>query len=246
MKSKNKNTSLFKSEKKISKKSLAVKSPKPLKKQILVVDDHPMVRMGFVQLIGNEPDLEICGEAEHVSAALTIIAEKQPDLVITDISLPGRNGIELIKDLGVLHPKMLILVVSMHDEVLYADRALRAGARGYVMKGAGPAKLLSAIRWVLGGQIYVSEQMSSRVLEMLSNKKNGKTNSPIEKLTDREFEIFELIGQGMATGKIATQLHLSTKTVEAHRANIKAKLELPDGSALVRHAVRWVETQNLS
>jgi DNA-binding NarL/FixJ family response regulator len=202
-----------------------------------------MMRIGVTTLINGEPDLTVCCQASDAEEALGEIPKCSPDLVITDVTMPGRGGLELIKDVKALRPSLPVLVVSMHDETLHAERALRAGARGYLMKEAGGEKMLEAIRKVLAGQVYVSEKMSARILENFSGGKPRGSSSPIEKLSDREFEVFQLIGQGKSTKEIARQLNLSHKTVEVHRSHIKEKLELKDATSLVRHAVRWVETQ---
>lgn len=204
-----------------------------------------MMRQGLAQLINHEPDLAAFCEAENAQQALDCVARSAPDLVLADISLPDKHGLELIKDIQVLHPGLPVLVVSMHDESLYAERVLRAGGRGFIMKQEGGKKMLQAIRTVLSGQIYVSEKMSAKILEIFSGRRCESNQSPIEKLTDREFEVFQLIGQGRGTRQIAEALHLSVKTVEVHRFHIKQKLELDDATALVRCAVRWVETQKL-
>jgi DNA-binding NarL/FixJ family response regulator len=222
----------------MSKKSAAQKP-----KRIFIVDDHPMMRQGLGQLIGAESDLTICGEAENAERALDAINSSKPDLVLADISLPGKNGLELIKDFQALQPGLPVLVISMHDESLYAGRVLRAGGRGYIMKQEGGKKLMQAIRQVLEGKIYVSEKMSAEILETFSGRRAGTESSPVEKLTDREFEVFQFIGQGKGTRDIAQKLHLSVKTVEVHRANIKAKLKLQTVSELIRFAVRWSESQ---
>jgi DNA-binding NarL/FixJ family response regulator len=215
-------------------------------KRLLIVDDHPMMRTGLAQLIDNEPDLKVCAEADNAHEALDAVAQHKFDLALVDISLPDRNGLELIKDLLTLKVDLPILVVSMHDELLYAERVLRAGARGYIMKQEGGKKFMQAIRQVLGGQIYVSEKMSSRILEIFSGRREARPASPIERLSDREFEVFRLIGQGVSTREIAGHLHLSIKTIEVHRVNIKAKLELQTANDLVRYAVRWAETEGKS
>jgi DNA-binding NarL/FixJ family response regulator len=214
------------------------------RRKVLVVDDHPMTRAGVVQLIDKQPDLQVCSEAGNPAEALNAISQHYPDLLVTDMTMPGRSGVEFIKDVLALHPNLSILILSMHDEVIYAERALRAGARGYIMKEAGGENLLAAIRHVLSGQVYVSPKMSAKILENLSGRKPRGSSSPIEKLSDREFEIFQLIGQGKSTREIAHQLNLSSKTVDVHRGHIKEKLELKDATSLVRHAVRWVETQS--
>jgi DNA-binding NarL/FixJ family response regulator len=219
------------------------KSPAQKKWRILVVDDHPMMRQGLAQLIGAEPDLAVCGEAENAESALDNLGVLKPDLVLADISLPGKNGLELIKDFQVVQPGLAVLVISMHDESLYAERVLRAGGRGYIMKQEGGKKLMLAIRQVLDGKIYVSEKISAEILEIFSGRRAGTESSPVEKLTDREFEVFQLVGRGKGTREIAAKLHLSVKTVEVHRANIKTKLELNSAAELVRFSVRWSETQ---
>jgi DNA-binding NarL/FixJ family response regulator len=222
---------------------MSKKSATQKPKRIFIVDDHPMMRQGLVQLIGAETDLAICGEAENAERALDAINSLKPDLVLADISLPGKNGLELIKDFQALQPGLPVLVISMHDESLYAGRVLRAGGRGYIMKQEGGKNLMQAIRHVLEGRIYVSEKMSADILETFSGHRAGTDSSPVEKLTDREFEVFQLIAQGKGTRDIAQKLHLSVKTVEVHRANIKAKLKLKSASELIRYAVRWSESQ---
>lgn len=217
--------------------------PADAKKRILLVDDHPFMRVGLASLIDRQPDLMVCGEAGNPADAFKALSKSKPDLVLTDLTMPGRSGLEFIKDLKAAEPGLAILVISMHDEVVQAERALRAGARGYIMKEAGGENLLAAIRQVLRGEVYVSPRLSARFLENMSGAKPRGSSSPIEKLTDREFEIFQLIGQGKSTRDIAEQLHLSTKTVDVHRSHIKGKLDLKDVTALIRHAVRWVETQ---
>ncbi len=213
------------------------------KRKIFIVDDHPIMRQGLGQLINHEPDLEVVGEAEDAATALSGVMETKPDLVIIDISLPGKNGLELIKDIRAVQRQVALLVHSMHDESLYVERVLRAGAQGYIMKHEGGKKVMDAIRKVLSGDIYVSTAMSAKILEIFSNRR-GNATEPVEALSDRQFEIFQMIGQGKATRSIAEELHVSVKTVDAHRANIKEKLGLRTGNELVRYAVRWVEAQN--
>jgi DNA-binding NarL/FixJ family response regulator len=221
-----------------------MKTPSKPKSRVLIVDDHPMMREGLAQLIDHEADLSVAGQADNAAQAVQAVATLQPDLALVDISLPDKNGLELIKDLQTLHPQLPILVVSMHDEALYAERVLRAGGRGYIMKQEGGRKLMEAIRQVLQGQIYVSEKMSAKILEIFSGRRLESIKSPVESLSDREFEVFQLIGQGQGTRQIAEHLHLSIKTVEVHRANIKRKLELKGATDLVRYAVRWAEAQH--
>lgn len=212
-------------------------------KRLLIVDDHPMMRTGLAQLIDSEGDLKVTAEADNAGQAINAVSKQKFDLALVDISLPDKNGLELIKDIHSLTPNLPILVVSMHDEMIYAERVLRAGARGYIMKQEGGQKFLQAIRQVLAGQVYVSEKMSARILENLSGSHTGTAGSPVRQLSDREFEVFQLIGQGIGTSDIATRLHLSVKTVEVHRANIKQKLNLSTATELVRYAVRWVDSQ---
>jgi DNA-binding NarL/FixJ family response regulator len=213
------------------------------RRTILIVDDHPIFREGLTQSINREQGLIVCGEAENASAALEAVQAFRPDLVIVDITLPGKSGLELIKDLRALFPTLAILAVSMHDESLYASRILRAGARGYVMKQESPRTLLQAIRHVLDGGIYVSERMSAQILESYSGQRTRKDASPIEQLTDREFEIFHLVGQGRNNQEIAQQLHLSLKTIAVHQANLRHKLNLASSSDLIRFALRWQTAQ---
>jgi DNA-binding NarL/FixJ family response regulator len=212
-------------------------------KRVLIVDDHPMMRQGLAQLIDNEPDLKVVAEADTGGQGLDIVVAQKLDLALLDISLPDKNGLELIKDIRSVKADLPVLIVSMHDEALYAERVLRAGARGYIMKQEGGKKLLEAIRQVLGGQIYVSEKMSARILEAFSGRRPDQAASPVARLSDREFEVFQLIGQGKGTKEIAQHLNLSVKTVEVHRAKIKEKLSLVTATDLVRYAVRWSEAQ---
>jgi DNA-binding NarL/FixJ family response regulator len=221
----------------------ARKKPKVLPKQLFILDDHPMMREGLAQIINNETDLTVCGEAGTGREGVELVCRLKPDLLLADISLPDKSGLEVIKDLLALLPDLTVLVISMHDESLYAVRVLRAGARGYIMKQEGGRKLMEAIRRVLNGQVYVSEKISASILESFSGRRTETMRPPIEKLTDREFEVLQLLGEGKGTQDIADQLHLSGKTIEAHRANIKRKLQLKTASELIRYAVRWVETQ---
>jgi len=208
--------------------------------RVLIVDDHPMTRAGLVHVIDHQPDMVVCGEAENATEALAALDASQPDLVLADITLPGKSGLELIKDIRAIHPGLPTLVISMHDESLYAERVLRAGARGYITKHEGGEKLMQAIRHVLSGQIYVSEKMSAHILEIFSCGQTAPARSLIAQLSDREFEVFELLGEGVSASEIAGRLHLSTKTVDAHRANIKAKLIIKTTSQLISYAARWM------
>jgi DNA-binding NarL/FixJ family response regulator len=201
-----------------------------------------MMREGLRTLISREQDLVVCGEAETAGQALDGVANLKPDLVLVDITLPGPNGIDLIKDICALEHVMLILVISMHDESLYAERVLRAGARGYIMKQESGPTMMQAIRQVLSGRIYLSNKMSTRILETVVGHRTE--SSPIARLSDREWEVFQLIGRGKSTVQIADELHLSTKTVEAHRARVKEKLDLQTMTELISFASRWIETQD--
>lgn len=212
----------------------------PLRRRLFLVDDHPMMRAGLAGLIQSQPDLEVVGEASDAPSALDGILASQPDLVLTDLTLPGRSGLELIKDLLAQRPELPILVLSMHDEMVYAERVIRAGARGYVMKEAGGERLMAAIREVLTGRVSVSPRMASVLLDSLSGSRSRSGNSPIGKLSDREFEVFQRIGQGLTPREIASEMGISLKTVDVHRAHLKSKLSLPHMSDLVRYAVQWV------
>lgn len=216
------------------------------RKKVLLVDDHPMMRAGLAQLINKQPDLVVCGEADEPTQAMRELSASKPDVVLTDITMPGRSGLEFIKDLRAIYEELPILVVSMHDEMIYAERVLRAGARGYIMKEAGGENLLTAIRLLLAGQVYISPRVSAKIVDLFSAQKPRSSSSPIEQLTDREFEVFRLVGQGKNTREIAEKLGLSSKTVDVHRVNIRSKLDLKDTTALIRYAVRWVETQNIN
>ena len=210
--------------------------PAPAKRKIFLVDDHPVLRDGLRRLLEAEPDLQVCGEAESARKAVDRIEATTPELAIIDISLPGPSGIELLKTLKVRFPALRMLVVSMHDEALYAERALRAGAKGYVMKQAPTEQLLTAIRRVLKDEIYLSQALSSHLLGTFVSQKS--TSGPIlKKLSDRELEIVRLIGKGFTTGEVARELGISSKTVESHRGNVRRKLILKSGSELMRFAL---------
>ncbi len=220
------------------------RKPKRKPKRVMIVDDHPMTRDGLAHLIDREPDLIVEWQAENAAQALRTVAAEEPDLALVDITLPDKAGIELIKDMKALRPALVVLVVSMHDESLYAERALRAGARGYITKQEGGAKLMLAIRQVLAGQIYVSEKTSARIVEIFSGQPSAaQERSPIAQLSDREFEVFQLTGQGLATQEIGARLNICAKTVDAHRLNIKSKLGLGTAAELIAYAARWASSQ---
>jgi len=211
-------------------------------KKILIVDDHPMMREGLRGIINREPDLIVCKEAENARQAMEAVAQCCPDLALVDITLPGKSGLELVKDLKVMYPNLAVLGLSMHDESLYAERMLRAGARGYITKQQPPEELIKAIREVLAAHIYVSREMSENLLQRFSGI-SQKLRTPMEILTDREFEVFQLIGEGKAFKEIAKRLHLSDKTVAVHSANIRRKLNLKSTALLIRFAV---QSENLT
>lgn len=213
------------------------------KSKILLIDDHPLVREWLANLINQQSDLRVCGEAAEGSAALELIGTEKPDIVIVDISLEGGSGIELIKNIKALHPGVLILVLSMHDETLYAERALRAGGRGYIMKREATKKILQGIRAVLEGKLFISDRMNALMAEKFVDGKPHASHSPIEELSDRELEVFQLMGRGMTTRQIADALHVSFKTVQAFHARIKEKLNLANATELLREAIRWYDNQ---
>ncbi len=219
-------------------------SPLPVKARILIVDDHVIVRQGIAQLVNREPDLDVCQEAGDADSALAVLRETPVDLAIVDISLPGTSGIELVKLIRDAQPQLPVLVMSMHDEALYSDRAFRAGAKGYVMKQEATEKLLAAIRKILNGGVYVSDRMQTVMVQRFLNSGVDETVSFIDNLTDREFEILRMIGQGLTVAEIADKLGRSAKTVEAHRANLREKLGLKRAAELARFATQWVERGN--
>ncbi len=211
--------------------------------RVYLVDDHPLVREWLANLIQQQPGLSVCGEAENAGAALGGIGAARPDVAVVDLSLDGRSGLELIKDLKQLHPEVAVLVLSMHDEDLYAERVLRAGARGYVMKREVTKNIILAIRQVAQGKVYLSSRMASALAEKLVAGAPAGSESPLSRLSDRELEVFQLLGRGMATRQIADALHLSAKTVQAFSARIKEKLGLASSTELLREAMRWVDEQ---
>jgi len=221
-----------------------VQAAKAKKTKVLLVDDHPTMREGLIRVIERESDLTVCSQAACIRQALEMIEFSTPDIAVVDISLGGENGIELIKDIKVRYPQLPVLVHSMHDESVYAERSLRAGAKGYISKQESPQKLLQAIREVLQGEIFLSAAMTRQILHAVGADRADRKTSPFRELSDREFEVFELTGQGLGTKEIAGTLHLSEKTVQAHRDHIRQKLNLPNGRGLTRFAIRWVESQS--
>jgi DNA-binding NarL/FixJ family response regulator len=209
------------------------------KKTVFVVDDHPLLRQGLALLINQQQDLEVCGEAEEAHAAMQAIAQKRPDILIIDISLNGPDGLDLLKNIRALYPELPVLVLSMHDEELYAERALRARANGYIMKQEATEKVLVAVRRILQGDVYLSNRMANKMLQHYIVGSPPATQSPISALSDRELEVFRMIGEGRGTREIAENLHLSVKTVETYQAHIKEKLSLRSGRELIQHAIQW-------
>ncbi len=213
------------------------------KNRVLIVDDHPIVRQGLKGLISQAPDLTVCGEAETIYDALKAIEQLEPHIVVVDISLKGESGVDLIKDIRIRYPDLPVLTLSMYDEAIYAERVLRAGARGYVTKEEAAENVLQAIRQVLKGQIFLSDRMSAKMLSKLVGGRSGPQEISIDRLSDRELQVFELIGRGMSTRMIAETLHLSIKTIESHRANIKEKLQIDSATELLQHAIHWLQSQ---
>jgi DNA-binding NarL/FixJ family response regulator len=213
------------------------------KSKVLVVDDHPLVREWLSNLINQQSDLEVCGEADNAAKALQIIGGVDPAVAIVDISMDGGSGLELIKNIKATHPNVMVIVLSMHDETLYAERALRAGARGYVMKREATKRVLEAIRSVLAGKLYLSDKMAMMMAERFVDGRPNPTGSVVEDLSDRELEVFQLLGRGYGTRRIADELHVSIKTVQSFCARIKEKLKLLTAAELLREAVRWHDSQ---
>jgi len=212
-------------------------------KRILIVDDHPLVREGLKAIFSDQPDFVVAGAASSVSEALNLVDDLLPDLVISDMSLTDRSGLELIKDLKSLHPGIPVLVVSMHDERVYAERVLKAGGRGYLMKDTPAEQIVEAALTVLGGGVYVSRETNNRFLEaMAEGPAASRFSLPIQRLTDREIEIFELLGLAKNSHEIAKQLNISSRTVDAHRTQIRRKLQISDGHALVAYAIQWAQS----
>ncbi len=222
--------------------------PEPAKgkTKVLIVDDHPVVRQGLVRLIELQSDLCVCGEAANAHEALKAIETLKPDVAIVDLSLDkDLGGIELIKDIKTQFSQLPVLVLSMHSESVFAERMLRAGAKGYVMKEEAPETMLTAIRRVSDGKIYLSDNMSTKILSGLVKGQPATDKLPAERLSDRELEVLELIGRGLGTSQVAKKLHLSVKTIETHRAHIKEKLQIENASELLQYAIEWVQSKNL-
>jgi DNA-binding NarL/FixJ family response regulator len=227
-------------------KTQMIANPAGLAKQcrVLLVDDHPIVRQGLALLIEREPDLLVCGEADGAHSAFQAIATLQPDIVILDISLAGPDGLDVLKEIRCKSGTLPVLILSMHDETIYAERAMRAGANGYIMKQEATEKVLVAIRRILHGDVYLSDRLTNTMLQQFMHGTPGAKGSPLVNLTDRELEVFRLIGEGHGTRQIADQLHLSVKTIESYQAHIKEKLALRNARELVQHAIEWTVNLN--
>jgi DNA-binding NarL/FixJ family response regulator len=214
------------------------------KKKVLIVDDHPVVRDGLITLLEHERDLKVCGNADDAAEALKSISTLKPDVVIVDIGLKSSDGIELTKSIKMRYPKLPVVVFSIHDESVYAERALRAGASAYLMKEVVSENIITAVRTVLRGEIYLSDQMAKKFLDNAFSRKSDIGADLVAKLSDREFEIFRLIGEGYKVSQIADRMHLSAKTIETYRARIKEKLNITDASKLLRYAIKWVSSDD--
>lgn len=228
-----------------SKSEKSDKTPTPTKHRIVLVDDHPITRQGVAVLINQERDMEVVGEADSAPTAITLLQKQPADLAIIDITLKTTNGVELMKHIRVLAPELPVLVMSMHDESLYAERAIRAGARGYIMKQEASDKILMAIRQVLAGELCLSEKMKERMLHRFVSNRKEEVRFTIDTLSDREMEVFQLIGNGYSTRQIAAKLNLSVKTIDSYREHLKLKLPLEAGKDLVRYAIQWMKSENI-
>lgn len=221
-----------------------LKAPvEPRKISVLLVDDHPIVRQGLMKLIQAEADMTVCAEADNTHEALNACARLSPDVAVVDLSIKDGSGLELAKDMKLRCPDMPVLILSMHDEAVYCERALRAGAKGYLMKDQAVENVIAAIRKVLAGEIYLSANMARTILTKVATGAPGRGTSPVDRLSDRELEIFRLLGQGLGTKEIAGRLHRSVKTIDAHRENIKRKLQLSNATDLLQYAIQWVRSE---
>ena len=215
------------------------------KTRIIIVEDHEVFRLGIRELINHEPDLNVCGEADNVSAARELIKDQNPDMAVIDITLKKSNGIDLVSEISTFHKGIKMLVLSMHDELLYAERSLQAGAQGYIMKQETSKSIVTAIRHILGGNIYVSENIMGNLLNRVRTGQDGLKKTPLETLSEREFSVLRLLGEGKSTGEIAEQMNLSVRTISTYRERIKEKLQLKNAAELVRYAIHWVENNHL-
>jgi DNA-binding NarL/FixJ family response regulator len=209
------------------------------KRSVFIVDDHPLLRQGLALMINREQDLAVCGEAEEAQAAMRAISQCQPDILIVDISLNGPDGLDLLKSIRNSYPGLPVLILSMHDEATYAERALRARANGYIMKQEATEKVLVAVRRILNGEVYLSDRIANKMLQQYIGGASTALGSRLNALSDRELEVFRSIGEGRSTRQIADELHLSVKTVETYQAHLKEKLALKSGRELIQHAIQW-------
>jgi DNA-binding NarL/FixJ family response regulator len=214
--------------------------------RVLLIDDHPILRQGIAQLINTQPDFMVCGETDDARKVISSIQATKPDVIILDVSLKGASGIEALKGIKAQFPDIKVLVLSMHEESVYGSRALRAGAAGYVMKQEAPDTVLVALRKVVNGDVYLSPQLSARMLNTFAGNQSSALASPVDALSDRELEVFTLLGQGHGTREIAEKLHLSIKTIESHRAHIKEKLNLKNAMELTHHAIQWAQMESVA
>lgn len=212
------------------------------KSTVYIIDDHPLLVQGLSDLINAQPDLEVVGTSGDWTVALKHLQKNEPSIVVLDITLENSNGVEVLKNLKVHFPGLKVLMLSMHDENLYAMRSLKAGAAGYIMKAEATEKVVTAIRKILSGEVYLSDSMAKKMMSQLVGRRKDTGGSPLEDLSDRELEVFQMIGEGLTTRQIAEKLHLSVKTVETHRAHIKEKLNLTNSTELVQHAIHWKQT----
>ncbi len=217
----------------------------PAKTKVLIVDDHPIVREGIIRLVARQHDMRVSGEAEDAAGALKAMRADEPDVAVVDLSLKESSGLDLIKGIGKRHPNVKILVLSMFDASVYAERSLRAGARGYLMKGEGADKLIEAIRKIASGEVYVDSETSQEILTRMAGVSRGPDHASVSALTDREIEILALLGQGLGAKEIAEKLHRSAKTVDTHRENIKEKLHLGSARELLRFAIKWAQSERM-
>lgn len=217
--------------------------PRSVKRRVLIVDDHAILREGLGRVISEESDLTVCGAVESPQQALQALATLKPEIAIVDVTLEHASGLQLLKDIKIRHPRLPVLVLSMHDESLYADRCLRAGAKGYIMKHESSQTLLHAIRQVLAGEIYVSETVARQMVQTVASGKSGNSDLPLQRLSDRELEVIGLLGRGLRPRAVAKELHLSVKTIEYHRENIKRKLHLKTADQLVQQAIQFAQLE---
>lgn len=214
--------------------------------RIILIDDHPVTRQGVASLVANEPMFEVCGQASNAAKGLELLEKLNPDIAVVDVSLQGTSGIEFVKNALAMRPRLMVLMMSMYDEQLYAPRAFRAGAWGYIMKHEASDNFVKALRRIVEGKSYISPSLKEKLAERMIANKSGEVEDAVEKLSDREMEVFELIGDGYTTRQIASRLNLSVKTIDSYREHLKVKLHVPDATHLLQHAIRWSKTNHLA